>query len=522
MVIIDLYKSYVDRFSFSGYNILQTFPDVQGWDLESQRVVPSKKQVFYGLLRIILGCDAAHDFMAARGRDLDDDEKKLFIEGTSDAVKLDLTQVMPGLDSLCESLIDYPRYRISGDNTYFNSDAIAKETVNKILKYLGLNLVPLSEIGYGDCTGDYGITRMVKIINFANTGRVTIPGGNFILRVDATQNPVDMIPIYSSLLTEARLRNSNCPNTYNINLEEDISSVYDAANDDKLQKALKENNFSISNIYTTTFDVKCDIYNVVKCSLELVDPTSAVVSLNVLKYFTQDINVSVTNEKVGGVAKNSVKGLVNQMKAASSGKADNIKKEIIYKYSIAKTLGDFLQIISYLNLRTYEKIFISADILSTKICSLFSKASFIENIGTKENLITGMGVYMTEHEADRQSVAGQLLIMAGQRKRGRNQFGKKSNKLNSMSNEELKTKLKSVGINVTKLSSKGKRLNLTRKEMEKKAMMFKNLQLRAKKIGIKIMYKSKTRGYIYKSYTRLMNELEKLKRGKMKTNVKFG
>ena len=95
-----------------------------------------------------------------------------------------------------------------------------------------------------------------------------------------------------------------------------------------------------------------------------------------------------------------------------------------------------------------------------------------------------------------------------------------------MSNEQLKTKLKSVGINVTKISSRGKRLNLTRKEMEKKAMLFKNLQLRAKKMGIKIMYKSKRRGYIYKTYNRLMNELEKLKqmkmKMKMKTNVKFG
>ena len=233
--------------------------------------------------------------------------------------------------------------------------------------------------------------------------------------------------------------------------------------------------------------------------------------LNVFKYFTQDINVPVTNEKVGSVAKNSVKGLVNQMKAASSSADDNTKKEIIYKYSIAKTLGDFLQIISYLNIPTNQKIFISADILSTKICSLFSKASFIENIGTKENLITGMGVYMTKDEADRQSVAGQLLIMAGQRKRGRNDFGKKSNKVNSMSNEELKRKLQSVGINVTKLSSKGKRLNLTRKEMEKKAKLFRNLQLRAKKIGIKLMYKSRRRGYVYKSYTRLMNELERIK-----------
>ena len=98
-------------------------------------------------------------------------------------------------------------------------------------------------------------------------------------------------------------------------------------------------------------------------------------------------------------------------------------------------------------------------------------------------------------------------------------FGRKTNKLSSMSNEELKTKLKSVGINVTKLSSKGKRLNLTHKEMEKKANLFKNLQLRAKKIGIKLMYKSRTRGYIYKTYTRLMNELNKMK---TKTTMKFG
>ena len=39
--------------------------------------------------------------------------------------------------------------------------------------------------------------------------------------------------------------------------------------------------------------------------------------------------------------------------------------------------------------------------------------------------------------------------------------------------KELKNKLKSVSINVTKLSSKGKRLNLTRKEMEKKANKLK-------------------------------------------------
>ena len=87
--------------------------------------------------------------------------------------------------------------------------------------------------------------------------------------------------------------------------------------------------------------------------------------------------------------------------------------------------------------------------------------------------------------------------------------------------EQLKSKLKSVGINVTKITRSGKRLPLTRGELERKAVMFKNLQLRAKKIGIKIMYKSRTRGYIYKSYTRLMNEIEKTKT-RTKRVSKFG
>lgn len=99
-------------------------------------------------------------------------------------------------------------------------------------------------------------------------------------------------------------------------------------------------------------------------------------------------------------------------------------------------------------------------------------------------------------------------------------FGRKTNKIRSMSIEELKSKLKSVGINITKLSNSGKKLQLTQKEMEKKAQLFKNLQIRAKKFGIKLMYKSRTRGYIYKTYTRLMNELEKLKQ--MKKSMKFG
>ena len=95
-----------------------------------------------------------------------------------------------------------------------------------------------------------------------------------------------------------------------------------------------------------------------------------------------------------------------------------------------------------------------------------------------------------------------------------NKFGKnpnKSNKISSMTDKELKTKLKSVGIRITK-EINGHRRPLTRKQLEQKANAFKNLQLLAKKKGIKLMYKSKKRGYVYKSYTRINSELQRRKK----------
>jgi hypothetical protein len=91
---------------------------------------------------------------------------------------------------------------------------------------------------------------------------------------------------------------------------------------------------------------------------------------------------------------------------------------------------------------------------------------------------------------------------------GKKQNYKKSNKLKLMSTTELKTKLKSVGIRVTK-DIKGKRKELTRKELESKASFFKKLQLKAKTVGVKLMYKNKKRQSVYKAKTRLENEIKR-------------
>ncbi len=235
--------------------------------------------------------------------------------------------------------------------------------------------------------------------------------------------------------------------------------------------------------------------------------------------------VNINSEKIqGGGTRNSVAYLTENFSPN-----DNIY--------LFKTIGDLGQALSYnIESQKYPRatnFYLTFDYLSGLISSLFNPGTLLEDTGnaispliifnfTPSQLksIKETGANIPDAAAAQQLMALRDSGSGGKRRRIDVRFGRKSNKLSNMSNEELKTKLKSVGINLTKLSSKGKRLNLTRKEMERKAKLFKNLQLRAKKMGIKLMYKSKKRGYIYKSYTRLMNELEKLKQ--INKSMKFG
>ena len=484
--------------------------------------------IFYGLFRIILACDAAHDFTASRG-DFSAQEKNLFAEAMSDAVTKDLKKVDEGLTRVCEQIIDpmdRSKYRISGDHTYFSSDTIAKSTVDKILNFLGLRLTNVASLTAGDCSGDYSIRRMISLINLSRPNL----DNNFELRIDATQNSLDMLPIYNDILVDSRMKRNGCKVPYEVVLKEDISSVYDAANDDKMQKALKDHELVSSNIQDTRFEITCGGLSVVNCELKIQSPS---IVLRVENYFGHDIQVAVSNDRVNGVLNNSVKGIVNYVHTAIAFKINKllskgvnpdvspeIRKRVIFRLSIAKTMGDFLQIASFISSNNENKMFVSADILSTEICSIFSKNSFIEKIKTKEYIIDGLGIYMTEEQRAFHSGVEPLLKLSGNKrqpvgryglpptisipdisasdalvKMRRQSFG--SSKLSSMSTRELSSKLKSVGI-VTQ--------SKTRAQLERKAAEFKKLQTQAKKKGIRITYTQKGKRS-YKTEAQLRKEL---------------
>ncbi len=95
-----------------------------------------------------------------------------------------------------------------------------------------------------------------------------------------------------------------------------------------------------------------------------------------------------------------------------------------------------------------------------------------------------------------------------------------SKRLKLMTDSELKNKLKLVGIKITK-NVRGKRKYLSRKELENKALLFNKLQNSAKRMKIKIMYKSRNRSYKYKTYKRLQKEINlKNKKSNRKSNSK--
>jgi|SaaInlV_125m_DNA_1040241.scaffolds.fasta_scaffold01662_3 hypothetical protein len=556
---VDLYKTYTER--FGRQRKLNRIADSVGHN---------ESEIFYGLFRILMACDAVHDFCGSRGFGAKSDDMLKFVTQLTVELKNDLN--VYNLVDVCEKLIRNDNIKLFTINhKYFSTESNSKSISKRILNLFGLSTVPLKNIGQGDCTGDNSIIRMVKIINRSYDNNLPVE-----LRVDATSNSSSLIPIYSSILEQSRRKASRCESYNELLFVKDISSEYDAATKDKLQKTLiaAEIVGDINKIEDTNYNIYCTVngqpVNIVDCGLKSTKSgDKIIVTLNVTSYFNKDCSdINISND----LNNNSVEKLTQR--ATREG-------ENHYKYSVFKTMGDFLQIVSFLDSKTYNKLYISFDILSSEICSLFSKFSFYEAIESKErqNLINyGLYVYMTDEEINDQLVASELMFLQQEgveftptrdaiemakkvAQSGLNyaqkvreaylptfatpiskrpvrgspplraarspprmplKFGKKPKvSIRNTSTRVLKAKLKSVGVPVTKVV-RGKRMKLTRKQLEMRAEAFKRLQIRCQKKGINLTYVSK-KGRKYKSSKRLLSDLKRKFKPKSrpKKNVKM-
>ena len=598
-VIIDLHERFIQR-----------NPLYRGEAINSN--------VFYGYLRILIACDAAHDFTGSRSSDLvnpgskspSSPEKKqsslaaaahrsyisklLTDDILRDSVLLrDIQLEGYGNFNILKKVIqnisvNWPEsdknkeitQLLKSDNSisnpgnylsvFFSTDGVAKSTIGSILKILGIKTVIATdfytEAKRFSCDSNYNTVALIETLHkYSKNKSVKGEPDTIYMTIDQSSDKTNLIPFYSSVIEQTLPRPAGCPKKKTLISVYDLTQKYDASNDDSLQVTLKGLGLLESRDNPIDFNISCGKNIVFEGNLK--QDATGIVNLTIRNYFNRPTVVyssaagsmdsaapsppvyfSMNNNK-DGVTKqtnNSVSGITRQILINKNSGLSNIN--LVNTNLIAsKTAGDFLQIMSFLKNADESQdgpgrnaLYLSFDISSAEIAGLFHPSVILENsFGASkkyEGVTKGLKIFIDAQTALENRVQPeQILLNIPRNKRSRGNtymeaantlvdmqtgFGRRINKLNNMSNEELKTKLKSVGINVTKISSRGKRLNLTRKEMEKKANLFKNLQLRAKKMGIKIMYKSRTRGYVYKTYTRLMNELEKLKQ--TKKSMKFG
>lgn len=192
-------------------------------------------------------------------------------------------------------------------------------------------------------------------------------------------------------------------------------------------------------------------------------------------------------------------------------------KDMARKYTMEKTLGDFLQVLSYAASEK-PKVFITVDKITAVFAGILGSTVILEGGSmASENF---RRLFVTSQYADGKLTSLMDLCVIST---GSSEFGKINNiskRIKFMTDSELKNKLKFVGIKITK-NVRGKRKYLTRKELENKALLFNKLQNTAKIMKIKIMYKSRNGIYKYKTYKRLQKEINlKNKKSNHKSNKK--
>jgi len=182
-------------------------------------------------------------------------------------------------------------------------------------------------------------------------------------------------------------------------------------------------------------------------------------------------------------------------------------RDFIRKRTCFKTLGDFLQIIMNSN-QEEPKLLHTFDRIAGCISSIINKVTIVDaGTSLQQRVFRRVMITTDVVRARGRTTINCLREIAGMPlDSGFGKINNISKRIKSMSHLELKNKLKSVGLKITK-NVRGKRKYLSRKELENKALLFNKLQNTAKKMKIKIMYKSRNGLYKYKTYKRLQKEI---------------
>jgi hypothetical protein len=505
--------------------------------------------IFTIFISILLGCDKTHDFTSERVRNelgktywfttLKNNTKELLKhlrEATIDQV-FDVCEAAVTASNIanlnsdvllghCLCIINLElrlgsctAYMFNGTERdysssilarFFFNDETAKNVAFAISRILGISLVEHQDI-LSDATSSNIVNVLTPIpLLFGEWDTV-------VVKIDATSATVnhveDFVEIRNALTRGQQL------------LVLDSASANDPAKTGTLGKIFTDFERCYYQYYNQDINVFVRIgntnVNILTATLRppneivgVVDPTQQAlmvpdIKLSVSRFLGKDMSTHDIAPKTNSLGSVITK-IANKWNSyggthiLSAANEANFR-DMVTKYTMEKTLGDFLQIISYAA-TPKPKVFVTVDRITGVFAGILGSTVILDG-GTRNRRTAFRRLFVTSMYADTKEISivqDVCLPLVGLR------FGKTGNniskRLKSMSHLELKNKLKSVGIKITK-NVRGKRRYLSRKELENKALLFNKLQNTAKKMKIKIMYKSRNGLYKYKTYIRLQKEI---------------
>ena len=281
--------------------------------------------------------------------------------------------------------------------TYITSDGMAKQISEWFLDNIfKIKSMPISSIL--SCAYEFDIYKSMKFITMGIIKQNVSDNTELKINIDATQSGKALIPFYNSLFN-LYLKNKNCDNlskyfisdsklNTNISYFTNLANIYDPSSDDALLKTLKSL-FPENIIETIPEPNKENILyfsgiEIIKYTFNDTYSPQSNISLSLTKYFSNEL---------GGHAIESSQSSVSYM----SQLIENTKKYEICAY---KTMGDFLQIISFIQTqKTYPNFmycFVTADILCSKIASILTPF-VIGELNVKDNF-AGISMFFSEDQ----------------------------------------------------------------------------------------------------------------------------
>jgi len=471
-----------------------------------------------------------------------------------------------------EKLISWCRAlgKHTNQDDFISDDKIAKRVASYIITYVfAITPLPLSKLL--KCGVDFDIYKVASVLTSLNRERWA-DNAPLSLCVDMTIKGRNLVPFYNVIfkdyfkrkainecnenpgsiqallrdgwqLTEPGIEGSR------IKFIQTPAQKFDAAGTDTIEKLLNVD--PTNNIIDFTAEP------------ELLSGIVSFFGIPIIEYRftpqTDDINLEIGRffsiPRLGGPV-SSKNSSVSKIAEGISLGGQTLPQDRL-SLTAFKTMGDFLQIVSSIVIKDSVNFgFITGDILCGKIASLFIKNTFCEvdipddpyggisiylsaaqrslfiNLNPEiaailqEILtITPVGNYMLESLEEQLPGSADLTDFAeafdqvAQTSGSESWFGKKKKvSIRNTSTKVLKAKLKLVGIPLSKVI-RGKRMKLTRKQLEMRAEAFKKLQMRCQKRGISLTYVSK-KGRKYKSVKRLLNDMKRKPKTKTKPKTK--